>query len=198
MHEPDEHDRRSDHDHDRDHDHDAQAREGVTSIAEGKYLRLARRGTWEFVERLGASGAVCIIAVTDERKLVLIEQPRPAMNGPVIELPAGLVGDGEDEGELGSAAANRELVEETGFEATHIEEVASGPVTPGLSNECVALFLATGLRRVGPGGGVDGEQITVHEVPLPEVEDFLREQAARGRAIDLKVYSALHFARRVI
>ncbi|HEY0138966.1 MAG TPA: NUDIX hydrolase [Nannocystis sp.] len=169
-----------------------------TTIASGRFLRLVRRGTWEFVERVGASGAVCIIAVTDDRKLVLIEQPRPAMNGYVIELPAGLVGDGEDAGELGSAAANRELVEETGFEAAHIEEVATGPVTPGLSNECVALFLATGLRRVGPGGGVDGEQITVHEVPLLEVEAFLREQAARGRTIDLKVYSALHFARRVV
>ena len=169
-----------------------------TTIAAGKYLRLVRRGTWEFVERVGTSGAVCIIAVTDDRKLVLIEQPRPAMNGHVIELPAGLVGDGEDAGELGSAAANRELIEETGFEAAQIEEVASGPVTPGLSNECVALFLAPGLRRVGPGGGVDGEQITVHEVPLIEVEDFLREMAARGRSIDLKVYAALHFARRVM
>ncbi len=171
--------------------------EPVTTIAAGRFLRLVRRGTWEYAERLGTSGAVCIIAVTDERKLVLIEQPRPAMNGPVIELPAGLVGDGEDAGELGTAAANRELIEETGFEAAQIEEVAEGPVTPGLSNERVVLFLATGLKRVGPGGGVDGEQITVHEVPLGEVEAFLREQAARGRAIDLKVYSALHFARRV-
>jgi ADP-ribose pyrophosphatase len=61
----------------------------------------------------------------------------------------------------------------------------------------VALFLATGLKRVGPGGGVDGEQITVYEVALGEVEAFLREQVGRGRAVDLKVYAALHFARRV-
>ena len=168
-----------------------------TTIASGRFIRLMRRGTWEFVERLGTSGAVCIIAVTDDRKLLLIEQPRPAMNGLVIELPAGLVGDGEDAGEPGSAAANRELVEETGYEAAHIEEVAEGPITPGLSNERVALFLASGLRRVGPGGGVDGEQITLHEVPLPEVEAFLRDQVARGRTVDLKVYSALHFARRL-
>jgi ADP-ribose pyrophosphatase len=169
----------------------------VTTIAAGKYLRLVRRGTWEYAERLGASGAVCIIAVTDDHKLVLIEQQRPAMGGPVIELPAGLVGDGEDAGEPGSAAANRELIEETGFEALHIEEVAHGPSTPGLSNETIGLYLATGLRRVGAGGGVDSEDITVYEVPLGEVEVFLREQAARGRAVDLKVYSALHFARRV-
>ncbi len=175
-------------------DHDAAE---ATTIAAGKYLRLVRRGTWEYAERLGTTGAVCIIAVTDDRKLVLIEQPRPAMGGPVIELPAGLVGDGEDAGEQGSAAANRELVEETGFEAAHIEEVAEGPSTPGLSSERVALFLATGLRRVGAGGGVESEQITVFEVPLGEVEAFLREQAGRGRAIDLKIYAALHFARRV-
>lgn len=173
------------------------AAEAVTPIASGRYLRLVRRGTWEYAERLGASGAVCIIAVTDDRKLVLIEQRRPAMDCLVIELPAGLVGDGEDAGEPGAAAANRELIEETGFSARHIEEVAEGPVTPGLANERVSLFLATGLERVGPGGGVDGEQITVYEVALGEVEAFLREQVGRGRAIDLKVYSALHFARRV-
>lgn len=178
-------------------DQDAGAPADVTTIASGRYLRLVRRGTWEYAERLGTTGAVCIIAVTDDRKLVLIEQPRPAMGVPVIELPAGLVGDGEDSGEVGAAAANRELIEETGFAASHIEEVAEGPVTPGLSNERVALFLATGLKRVGPGGGVDGEQITVYEVALGEVETFLREQVGRGRAVDLKVYSALHFARRV-
>jgi ADP-ribose pyrophosphatase len=169
----------------------------VTEIAAGKWLRLVRRGTWEYAERLGASGAVCIIAVTDDHKLVLIEQMRPALGGPVIELPAGLVGDGEDAGEQGSVAANRELIEETGFEAQHIEEVARGPSTAGLSSETIGLFLATGLRRVGAGGGVDSEDIKVFEVPLGEVEDFLREQSGRGRAIDLKVYTALHFARRV-
>jgi ADP-ribose pyrophosphatase len=115
----------------------------------------------------------------------------------VIELPAGLVGDGEDAGEHGSVAAGRELIEETGYEAQHIEEVAHGPATPGLSSETMGLFLATGLRRVGAGGGVESEQITVFEVPLGEVEAFLREQAGRGRAIDVKVYAALHFARRV-
>ena len=175
------------------HDDDAQP----TTIAAGRFIRLMRRGTWEYAERLGTSGAVCIIAVTDDHKLLLIEQHRPALNCPVIELPAGLVGDGDDAGEPGSAAANRELIEETGYQATHIEEVAHGPSTPGLSNERAGLFLASGLRRVGPGGGVDGEQITLHEVPLAEVESFLREQAAHGRAIDLKVYTALHFARRL-
>ena len=74
------------------HDEDAQP----TTIASGRFIRLMRRGTWEYAERLGTTGAVIIIAVTDDRKLLLIEQPRPALGCPVIELPAGLAEQGND------------------------------------------------------------------------------------------------------
>jgi ADP-ribose pyrophosphatase len=168
----------------------------ATTLAQGRFLKLVRRGTWEYAERVNARGAAAIVALTDDGKLVLIEQPRPALGKPVIELPAGLVGDEEGmEEEAMEAAAGRELVEETGFEASRVELVAEGPSSPGLTSECIAIFLATGLRRVGSGGGTASEEITVFEVPLAEVESFLREQADRGRAIDLKVYAGLHFAR---
>jgi ADP-ribose pyrophosphatase len=180
------------------HEHERPDTAELTTLGQGRFLRLLRRGTWEFVERTGTSGAAVIVAVTDDRKLLLVEQPRPALGVPVFELPAGLVGDeaGKEDEEV-AAAAGRELVEETGFEAAEIELVAEGPTTAGLSSERVAMFLATGLKRVGPGGGTETEQITVHEVPLAEVEAFLREQVARGRAVDLKIYAALHFARRL-
>jgi ADP-ribose pyrophosphatase len=167
-----------------------------TTLAQGRFLRLVRRGTWEYVERVNVRGAAAIVAVTDDGRLLLIEQPRPAVGKPVIELPAGLVGDeeGMEEEEM-EAAAGRELVEETGFEAAKVELVAEGPTSPGLTSECIAIFVATGLRRVGSGGGTASEQITVYEVPLAEVETFLREQSDRGRAIDLKVYAGLYFAR---
>lgn len=168
----------------------------ATTLAHGRFLKLVRQGTWEYVERVNARGAAVIVAVTDDGKLVLIEQPRPALGGPVIELPAGLVGDeeGMEEEEI-EAAAGRELVEETGFEASKLELVAEGPTSPGLTSERVALVLATGLKRVGAGGGTASEDITVFEVPLDEVEAFLREQTGRGRAIDVKVYAGLYFAR---
>lgn len=168
----------------------------VSTLAQGRFLRLVRRGTWEYAERINARGAAAIVAVTDEGRLVLVEQPRPALGRPVIELPAGLVGDEEGmEEEAMEVAAGRELVEETGFEAARVELVAEGPTSPGLTSECIALFVATGLKRVGSGGGTESEDITVYEVPLAEVEAFLREQSDRGRAIDLKVYAGLHFAR---
>ncbi len=138
------------------------------------------------------------MAVTDDGRLVLIEQPRPALGGVAVELPAGLVGDTPgDESEEAATAANRELAEETGYEASRIEQVAHGPSSPGLTSECISIFVATGLRKVGPGGGDGNEQITVFEVPLAEVEAWLGERIARGAHVDLKVYAGLYFARRL-
>jgi ADP-ribose pyrophosphatase len=168
----------------------------IETIAGGRFLRLVRRGKWEFVERTNASGATAIVALTDDDRLLLIEQPRPALGGAAVELPAGLVGDDGDADEALAAAAGRELVEETGYEATQIVQVAAGPSSPGLTSEYIAIFLATGLRKVGPGGGLDSEQITLYEVPLAEVEDWLAERIARGLHVDLKVYAGLYFARR--
>lgn len=167
------------------------------TIGDGRFLRLVRRGKWEYVERLGASGAAAIVAVTAEGRLVLIEQPRPALGGVAVELPAGLVGDTPgEETEEAATAANRELVEETGYEASRIELVAHGPSSPGLTSECISIFVATGLRKVGPGGGDSNEQISVFEVPLAEVEAWLAERIARGAHVDLKVYAGLYFARK--
>jgi ADP-ribose pyrophosphatase len=127
---------------------------------------------------------------------VLISQPRPALGGLTIELPAGLVGDtAGDEGEAGALAAGRELVEETGYEAAEITPLMAGPSSPGLTNEGIALFRARGLRRVGPGGGVEHEQITVHEVPLAAVDGWLAARAAEGYHVDVKVYAGLYFAK---
>src|SRR3712207_4274816 len=67
-------------------------------LGKGKYLRLVRRGKWEFVERLKSKGVVGIIATTDDGRLVLVEQWREAAGAWCVELPAGLVGD-EDAGE---------------------------------------------------------------------------------------------------
>ncbi|HEX4000846.1 MAG TPA: hypothetical protein VHX65_20025, partial [Pirellulales bacterium] len=66
------------------------------TLASGKYLRLLAQAHWEFAERVNATGAVVIVAMTDERKLLLVEQYRIPVGCRVIELPAGLVGDVPD------------------------------------------------------------------------------------------------------
>lgn len=164
-------------------------------LAEGKYLRLVSQGTWEYADRTRASGAVIIVAVTPERKLLLVEQYRIPLGRHAIELPAGLVGDipGEEHEAL-QIAAERELLEETGFSAAAWQWLMTGPSSPGLCTEMVTLFLAKNLTREHAGGGDHTEDIQVHEVDLAELPQWLQAQHAAGKAIDPKVYAGLYFA----
>ena len=164
---------------------------------EGDYIRAVTRGRWEFVERKNITGIVGMIPVTDDGKLVLVVQHRPAVGGPVIELPAGLVGDVEGQrDEPMETAAARELIEETGYRAGKMTRVCSGAASAGIASEEMTLFLATELQKVGPGGGDDSENIVVHEVPLSEVPAYLDDCRNRGVATDLKIYAGLHFCTR--
>jgi len=163
-------------------------------LGEGRYLRLVRRDGWEFVERIGTDGVVAIVAVNAEDELVVVEQPRPAVGRTVFDLPAGLAGDVEGEDTLEAAAA-RELEEETGYRAGRLQRIAAAPPSPGLSSEVVTFFRADQLERVGAGGGVDSERITVHLVPVGGIDAWLAARAADGALIDLKLYAGLHFIR---
>jgi len=135
-----------------------------------------------------------IAAVTPEQNVILVEQYRIPVGARTLELPAGIIGDepGESD-ESHAAAARRELLEETGYEAEEMEEVVSGPSSSGLTSERVTLFLARNLKRVGEGGGIENENITVHEVPLSNVHTWLVAKAKTGVLIDPKVYAGLYF-----
>jgi ADP-ribose pyrophosphatase len=163
-------------------------------LADGKFIQLVRRKTWEYVTRKGVTGIVGLIPITDDRKIVLVEQFRPPLNARVIELPAGLAGDGKYHNETLESAARRELLEETGYEAAELKYVGGGTASAGITDELISLFLATGLRKTGPGEGDGDEDITVHEVPLDEVQAWLAIKAHDGVLIDLKVFSGLYFA----
>lgn len=166
----------------------------VQTIWTGRYIRLVQRGTWEFVQRVNLSGIVGMIPITDEGKLVLVEQFRIPVNASVIELPAGLVGDvsGSEE-EAMETAARRELIEETGYEPARLERLYEGAPSAGLSDEHITIYLATGLRKVGPGGGDETEEIIVHEVGGAELLSWLDLRRTEGKVIDIKVYLALAY-----
>jgi len=156
----------------------------------GQYLEMHTDGTWEYAARVQAMGAAVILAVTDDRQIILVEQPRRAFKASTIELPAGLIGD-TSATDTAHEAARRELEEETGYTAARFENLGDYATSPGMSSEMFTLFRAHGLRRVGPGGGVSGEEITPHVVPLDALPGFLAGQRAQGRIIDCRLAMAL-------
>src|SRR5712691_3538216 len=106
-----------------------------------KYLRRqdGRTLVREIVEH--APGAA-VVAVDADGQVLLVRQHRPAVDAHVLELPAGLV----DPGEQPIDTARRELAEETGFAADHVEPLVSFYTSPGFSTELIHIFVATGLR----------------------------------------------------
>ena len=160
----------------------------------GKFINLVRDGRWEYCERVNNTAAAMIFACTAEDNVLLVEEFRPPIGKQSICFPAGLIGD--ESAESAADAARRELAEETGYSAEHMQFLFEGPSSPGITSESLSFFLATGLRRISAGGGVQGENITVHEVPLPDIEAWLSTQLALGNAIDPRIYTGLYFIPR--
>ena len=156
----------------------------------GKYLEVHRDGTWEYAARTGGIGAAVILAVTDAREIVLVEQWRVPLGARTIELPAGLVGDASA-GEAAAAAAARELHEETGFVADALHDLGEYATSPGMTSETFRLFRARGLVRDGTGGGVGDEAIVVHVVALAGLAAWLDARRVAGAMIDSRLLLAL-------
>jgi ADP-ribose pyrophosphatase len=148
--------------------------------------------TWEALERVGIGGIVVMVGVTPAGNVILERQFRPPVGRDVIELPAGLV----ESDETMEVAAKRELIEETGWSAGKLEFLAEGPISTGASTESLRAYLCTDLERVGKNGGDDNEIIEVIEVPLHNVQEFLRDRQNQGMLVDLKVFGLVELARR--
>ena len=168
----------------------------IETLYEGQWLRMKRRGHWEYAERSHGNGmAVIIVAATPDDDVIFVEQYRVPLGKRTIEMPAGLVGDDHAHDTLESAA-RRELIEETGWEATRVEVLLVGPTSSGMSSERIAFVRATQLTRVGDGGGVDGEGITVHEVPRTQAPAWLMQKQREGYELDLKLWAGLWMLER--
>lgn len=151
----------------------------------GKYIQVKRQGPWEYVSRTRGVTAAVILAL-DDGHVLLVEQYRVPLGAKCLELPAGLVGD-EEEGEAAEVAAIRELEEETGYRARHMVNLGRFHASPGMSSEGFSLLRAQDISKVGDGGGVDGEDIIVHRVPIANVPTFVEARRADGIAIDVKL-----------
>lgn len=167
-----------------------------TVAFQGRYLDVIWAGGAEYTHNRRSRGVVLVVPLTDAGEVVFLEQHRVALKGPVIEYPAGLVGDEEHLTEESfEAAARRELLEESGYEAGALEYLLRGPSSPGSSTEVVAFYLAPGARKVHDGGGVGHERIRVHGVKLDDVDAWLDAKTQAGVLVDPRVYLGVHYAK---
>lgn len=152
---------------------------------QGRFITAKRTGKWEYVSRARGIKAAVILAVEDDHVL-LVEQYRVPLGTSCVELPAGLIGD-HDAGEDALTSAARELEEETGYRAGKLDIVGEFFSSPGMVSESFTLVRATGLTKVGDGGGVDGENIIVHRVALAQLPAFVADKRAEGCVVDVKL-----------
>lgn len=158
-------------------------------VWQGRFITAKTRGKWEYVSRARGIKAAVILAI-DKGHVLLVEQYRVPLGKNCLELPAGLIGD-HDAGEAMKLAAARELEEETGYSAETIELVGEFYSSPGMVSESFYFVRALGLERTGEGGGVEGENITVHRVALSGLADFIAAKRSEGCGIDVKMLTLL-------
>ncbi len=164
----------------------------IISHFEGRYLSLREIDDWEFSTRPNATAVVGVLALTSKGEVVLVEQYRRPMQARVLEICAGLVGDEpEFAGESLADTARRELLEETGYVSEEMIPLLSSPTSAGMTDEMTHLFLAENATPSGPGGGVDGEDIITHLVPLDDLVAFFDTSMKKGLLIDFKIHAAL-------
>lgn len=136
-------------------------------------------------------GAVAIIPITDQGKLVLVEQFRKALERSIIEIPAGKIEPGEDPEET----AIRELEEETGYRAKDFTYIQSFATSPGFADEVIHLYLAKSLVRVdNPAEGDEDEFISLQECTIEEAEEMMKD----GRIYDAKTAFAVLYIKELL
>ena len=164
------------------------------TIGEGNFIRFVKKGDWEYAERNNCTGVVIIVAMTNQNRILFVEQYRTPVGKSVIEFPAGLMNDFQvKKRESLSVSAKRELLEETGYQAKKIVTLLKGPVSSGASSDIVVIVRALGLKKVGEGGGDHLESIIVHEVPFERVDQWLKKMERKGFLIEPKIYAGLYF-----
>jgi ADP-ribose pyrophosphatase len=118
-------------------------------------------------------GAVAVIAVTNEGKIVLVRQYRKAMERVLVEIPAGKLEKGEEP----ALTARRELEEETGYKCETMHHLISFYTSPGFADELVHLFVAENLAKLESSASLDEDEfVDVLEVTLEEALELIKEQ----------------------
>ncbi|WP_099222292.1 NUDIX domain-containing protein [Listeria costaricensis] len=137
-------------------------------------------------ELIHHSGAVAIIPVTADHRLILVEQFRKPLEKTIIEIPAGKIEPGEDH----ALTARRELEEETGFASGELEYVTAFYTSPGFADELLHIYLAKDLYHPKERRTLDEDEfINVLTVSLDEAKQLMENQLI----VDAKTIYAIQY-----
>ncbi len=118
-------------------------------------------------------GAVAVIALTKDQKIVMVEQYRKPLGRTIVEIPAGKLEKGEEP----ETTAKRELEEETGYTCDELEPLISFYTSPGFADELVHLFIAKNLEKLTHKAELDEDEfVEVMEVTLEEAQEMIVNQ----------------------
>jgi len=162
--------------------------EGLVVDVEQMEVRVGEKG-WHVYQIVRHPGGVGVLPVHDDGTVTLIRQLRPAADAFLLEVPAGRRNPGEDPAVCGM----RELAEETGLEAAALSPLGVLHSSPGVFDEVIHLFLATGLAQE-KARPERYEEIETVRLPLEEA----RRMARDGRISDGKTIAALFRADAVV
>jgi ADP-ribose pyrophosphatase len=147
---------------------------------------------WEAFRRLRCDGIVAVVPFTAEGETVIVKQFRPPVGKYVLEFPAGL----NDRGEPLDEVARRELLEETGYMAPTLREIAVGPLSAGASTEVLTVYLATNVVKAATQNLDLAEEIEIITLPVEGFYDSLNSLTGKDTYTDLKVYGLFELAKK--
>ena len=124
-------------------------------------------------EIINHPGAVAIIALTNEGKLVVVEQYRKALDRSIVEIPAGKLEPGEEP----ATTARRELEEETGYGCRELTYLQAFYTSPGFADEIIHVFLAQGLYVLEERAAMDEDEfVELMEISIEEADQMIATQ----------------------
>lgn len=154
---------------------------GLVVDLEQMEVRVGEKG-WHIYQIVRHPGGVGVLPLHEDGTVTLIRQLRPAIDSMTVEIPAGRL----EPGESPELCGRRELLEETGISAGRLEPLGRIYTSPGVFDEAIHLYLATGLTSGDPCPE-QYEDISTIRVPLADAFDM----ACDGRIVDGKTIAAI-------